>query len=103
MDERTTASGRKQTKLAEAWLGNSDGKPFTSLNVVHVSDDPLHIVVTYVEPPRRQYLTHSRVAASTSFGQQGRLDGVGRCPTNNSSTINTRHQSSKDSTTSSYL
>ncbi|KAL3566448.1 hypothetical protein D5086_031863 [Populus alba] len=61
----------------EAWLGNSGGKPSTSPNVVHVFDDPLHIVVTYVEPLRRQYLTRSRVAASTSFGQQGRPDGVG--------------------------
>jgi hypothetical protein len=38
MEERTTASGSKRTKLAETGLGND--KPFVSPNVVHVLDEP---------------------------------------------------------------
>nr|TKS16576.1 hypothetical protein D5086_0000022240 [Populus alba] len=64
--------GHKRTKPTE--VGHSGAKHFASSNVVHISDD--RNVITDVEPPKRQYLTHSRVVAATNFGQQGRHDRV---------------------------
>jgi hypothetical protein len=85
VEERPVSPGRKRTKLAE--VGHSGAKHFASLNVVHVSND--RNVIADVKPPKRQYLTHNRVVAITSFGQQGRHDGV----TKNSVAADPRHQS----------
>jgi hypothetical protein len=65
MDARPASPGRKRTKLAEE--EHSGDKQFASPNVLHVSDD--RNVVADVEPPKRQYLTRSRVAAANRFGQ----------------------------------
>lgn len=50
MEERTTTSGSKRTKLAETGLGSD--KPFVSPNVVHVFDEPPQTVVADMAPPR---------------------------------------------------
>jgi len=85
VEKRLVSPGHKRTKLAE--VGHSGAKHFASLNVVHVSDD--RNVIADVKPPKRQYLTHSRVVVTTRFGQQGRHDGV----TKNSVVADPRHQS----------
>ncbi|KAJ6855134.1 hypothetical protein NC651_039954 [Populus alba x Populus x berolinensis] len=72
MEERPVSLGHKRTKPTEG--GHSGAKHFASSNVVHISDD--RNVIAGVEPPKRQYLTRSRVVAATNFGQQGRHDRV---------------------------
>jgi len=88
MEERLVSPWRKRIKQAEA--GHSGAKHSTSLNVVHVSDD--RNVIADVKPSTRQYLTHSRVAMTTSSGQQGRHNRV----TKNSVAADPRRQSRSD-------
>jgi hypothetical protein len=65
VEERPVSPRRKRTKLVEA--GYFGAKHSASLNVVHISND--RNVIADVEPPKRQYLTRSRVAATTNFSQ----------------------------------
>jgi hypothetical protein len=64
VDKRLISPRCKRTKLAKT--GYFGAKHPASSNVVHISDD--QNVITDVEPPKRQYPTRSRVAATTSFG-----------------------------------
>jgi len=99
MDERTAVFGCKRTKLAEAGLRDSSVKSSAPPKVVHIFYDP-RTAVTDVPPPRRQYLTRSRVAASTNLSHQGKPDGVGCYPTKSSSTTDSKHQGNTDFATS---
>jgi len=64
-ETRPTSLGHKRTKIVEAKHFGS--KQSATPKVVHISEEG---DAADVEPPKRQYLTRSRVAATTRLGQQ---------------------------------
>jgi hypothetical protein len=64
-ETRPASPGRKRTKIAE--VKHSGSKQYVTPKVVHISEEG---DVAAMEPPKRQYLTRSRAAATTRLGQQ---------------------------------
>jgi hypothetical protein len=97
VDERADSFVRKRAKLASQ-LRSPDAAS-DSPQVVHVSKDRFDSATTL--PPRRQYLTRSKVAASSAFGCSSMFGKRG--PSNRSSSADFRIQGSSASTPSSSL
>ena len=97
VDERADCSVRKREKLASQ--PRSPDVASDSPRVVHVSKDRFDSATTL--PPRRQYLTRSKAAASSAIGCSGMFGKRG--PSNSSSSVDFRIQGSSASTPSSSL
>ncbi|KAL3576392.1 hypothetical protein D5086_021675 [Populus alba] len=95
IEERAGRSECKGAKLA-SWLGTPDASS-GSPQVVHVSED--HSDATAALPPRGQYLTRRKVAASSAFGRTGKSGQ----PFKRSSSADSKIQGSIASTPSSSL
>jgi hypothetical protein len=96
VDERAACSMRKRAKMASQ--PRSPDVSADSPQVVLVSKDCLATAATL--PPRRQYLTRSKVVAS-AFGRLGMSGKIG--PSNSSSSTDSRIQGGTASTPSSSL
>jgi hypothetical protein len=96
VEERADCSVRKRAKMASQ--PRSPDVSADSPQVVLVSKDRRDTVTTL--PPRRQYLTRSKVAAS-AFGRLGLFGKIG--PSNSSSSTDSRIQRGTASTPSSSL
>jgi hypothetical protein len=94
VDKRADSSVCKRAKLASQ-LRSPDAAS-DSPQVVHVSKDRFDSATTL--PPRRQYLTRRKVAASSAFGCSGMFGKRG--PSNSSSSADFRIQGSLASTPS---
>jgi hypothetical protein len=97
VDERVDCSVRKRAKLASQ--PRSPDAASDSPQVVHVSKDRFDSATTL--PPRRQYLTRSKAAASSAIGCSDMFGKRG--PSNSSSSADFRIQGSSASTPSSSL
>ncbi|KAL9397438.1 hypothetical protein Peur_011691 [Populus x canadensis] len=96
VDEGADCSERKRAKRASQ--PRSPDVSTDSTQVVLVSKDRPDAAATL--PPRRQYLTRSKVAAS-AYGRSGLLGKIG--PSNSSSSADSRIQGGTVSTPSSSL
>jgi hypothetical protein len=96
VEEWADRSVRKRVKMASQ--PRSPDVSADSPQVVLVSKDCLDTATTL--PPRRQYLTRSKVAAS-AFGRPGMSGKIG--PSNSSSSADSRIQGGTASTPSSFL
>jgi hypothetical protein len=98
VEERARCFVRKRAKLASQ--PRSPDTSSDSPRVVHVSKDRFDTATTL--PPRRQYLTRSKAAATPAFGRS-RMSLGKSGPSKSSSSADSRIQSSTASTPSSSL
>jgi len=95
VEERARCFVRKRAKLASQ--PKSPDTSSDSPRVVHVSKDRFDTATTL--PPRRQYLTRSKAAATPAFGRS-RMSLGKSGPSKSSSSADSRIQSSTASTPS---
>lgn len=101
VEERIVGSGLKCPKLVASRPSPPGANPSASPKLVQVSEG--HTDVTAEPPPRRQYLTRSRDAASFTFGHQGKPVGMGCCPSKSSSTADSKTRGTTTSASPSAL
>nr|TKR91526.1 hypothetical protein D5086_0000222180 [Populus alba] len=89
-----------QAKLASE-SSPPGANPFAPPQVVHVSEGRFDATVEL--PPRRQYLTRSRVVAPSTFGRSMKPLGMSSHPSKSSSLADSKTQGNTTSTPSSSL
>ena len=100
VEERAIGSGRKRAKLVSQSSPPS-ANPSAPLKIVHISEG--HSDATNEPPPRRQYLTKSKAAATSIFGHSRRPVGMGSHPFKSSYSADSRTQGSTTTAPSSSL
>jgi len=99
VEESAGRSVRKRAKLALQPV--SPHASSDSPHIVHISEDRFNAATAL--PPRRHYLTRSKVAATSAFGQSGKSLEMRGQPSKRSSSADSRIQGSTASTPSSFL
>eukprot|EP00258_Populus_trichocarpa_P031986 XP_024448005.1 uncharacterized protein LOC18109494 isoform X1 [Populus trichocarpa] len=100
VEERAIGSGRKRAKLVSQSSPPS-ANPSAPLKIVHISEG--HSDATNEPPPRRQYLTKSKAAATSIFGHSRRPVGMGSHPFKSSYSADSRTQGNTTTAPSSSL
>lgn len=100
MEERAIGSGRKRAKLVSQSSPPS-ANPSAPLKIVHISEGQSD--ATNEPPPRRQYLTKSKAAATSIFGHSRKPVGMGSHPFKSSYSADSRTQGSTTTAPSSSL